>query len=401
MNLPPNDPTAERIRAALQGVAEAPGRPDEAAAWDRITGGIARDAAAGARRRRLLGGAGLTVAGAAAALVLVLGTGDDQEAVEVGPADGSTTTEAPASTTTAPAGEAATSSTAPVDPSTRPIEVLGDLPEHPLAVVVADEAAGVHRLDLHDADTGELVVRNLASSFHSLSEVSVLDDGTVVYTEEFGDSSTVRMAAWDGSSGPTTPFDLDVDMRAGTFSPDGATFAYVEQGVTRPRGRIGLVPTDGGGDIRYLEWAEDEDDFFLTSGRIDALAFSPDGTRLAFTSSYEGTEVLVVDLDAASLSEATVVGDGLGPVWTDGGGVVAIRFCCYPDFGDRGALVRISVDSPETGTSIGEDDDLLAVAIDGGRVATVSASRGVEVGEQQGTARSPVAVDGTPVEVGL
>lgn len=386
----------QQIRDALRGVAEATGRPDEAAAWERISGEIAREAAAAGRRRWLLGGAGLAIAGAAAALVLVLGTGDDHEAVEVGPAAESTTTATvdQVTTTSAPAPEV-TSTTIDVDGTGAAPEVLADLPEHPLAVVVQLEPEGVQRLDLYDADTGELVVRGLAQSFFSIDEVSIEGD-TVFYTEEFGDSSTVRMIPWDGSGGPTTPFDLDSEgTNGGTMSPDGSTFAFVEHGVTRPTARIGLVDTQTG-SIRYIEYTSEEDQDAL--GSMRDLELSPDGTRLAFTKTYEGSGVYVLDIEATSLNDAVAVATGYHPAWLDDETILAIHFCCYPDFAEPQELEAADASGggtePFGATPVPAD----AISIDGGLVARVSdGSLVVTVG---GVERD-VLVNGRAVDVGL
>lgn len=385
MNGTPNE---QQITDALRGIADAGGPPDEAAAWAQVQRSIAADRTDQRRRRILLGGVGLAAAGAAAALVLVLGTGDGREAVEVGPADGSTTT-----TSTA-------NDVVPVEPSTTSTSappVGGGLPTNPLAVVVQDEG-GTSRLDLYDADTGALVTGGLAESVFSISDVSVLDDGTVVYTEELGDSSTVRIVPWDGSADPVTPYGLELDIRAGTFGPDGQVLYFVEQGVTRPEGRIGIVGGDGG-DIRYLEWAEDEDDFFLTQGRIDDLELSPDGTRLVFTSSYEGEEIRVVDLDAASLSESTAIDAGVAPSWLGDGRIAFSSFCCYPEFTEPRTVQLTTVDGSSTtglttieGVAVAAAGDRLAVATTDGRALVLDTFE---------SDPRPIEVDGTAVDVGL
>ena len=368
----------QQIRDALRGIAEAGGPPDEASAWNRVQRGIAVDRT-GRNRRILLGGAGLAVAGAAA-LVLVLGTGDDQEAVEVGPAAETTTT------TTAARGEGTAS-----------------MPARPLAVVVQLE--GVQRLDLYDADTGELVVQGLAESPFSISDVSIHGE-SVLYTEELGDSSTVRGIRWDGSAGPSTPFGIpeDEETRSGVLSPDQTTFAYVEQGVTRTEGRIGLVDT-ATNEVRYLEWDEAEDDFFLTQGRIDDLAFNADGTRLAFVSTYEGEEIRVVDLDAATLGESIGIAAGVDPAWFGTAAFLYSSSCCYPEFDQprelRSAVAVRAGSEPDHGdlgapvsvaTLIGGDDEFVLVAI-----ATTDGL--VEV--RLDGPRTTITVEGTAIEVGL
>jgi dipeptidyl aminopeptidase/acylaminoacyl peptidase len=400
MNETPNE---QQITDALRGIAAAGGEPDDAAAWRNISAGIAADGKDARRRRVLLGGAGLAIAGAAAALVLVVGAGDDEEAVEVGPAAESTTTTfvdtvpvEPSSTTATPADGADTS----LEQEGQPVE----LPEHPIVVVTQDEG-GTSHLHLYDADTGVPVVRDLAETIFGFSHLSI-EGNTIYFTEEGGDSEQVLSMPWYGSAEPTPPFGMPVveeeSTRAGTLSPDGSTFAYVEQGILRNEGRIALIDT-ATKERRYLEWVDGEEDFFLTQGRIDDLAWSPDGTRLAFVSSYEGEELRVVDVDAATLSDSRSIGTGYSPAWTDEESVVVVSSCCYPEFVDQGSLVRITVENPDAGTSTGDDDDLVGVEISGGRVAMVSADGTIETGDQNGTTASlfSFTAEGRAVEVGL
>jgi hypothetical protein len=392
MNDTPND--EQQIRDALRGLADHGGPPDEAAAWDRVQQRVTADRT-GRNRKLLLGGAGLAVASAAAALVLLVGMGDDQEAVETGPAAESTTT---------------TTAAAVVDPTTTTTgtpSVPGradDLPAHPLAVVVQDEA-GTSHLHVYDADTGALVVRDLATSIFGYSDLSIVGD-TLYFTEEGGDSETVRAVPLDGSATPVTPFGIPAQevesTRAGTLSPDGATFAYVEQGVLRPEGRIALLEV-ATGDVRYLEWSDDEDDVFLTQGRIDDLAWSPDGARLAFVSSYEGSDIRVIDLDAASLSESDGVELGSSPAWLDDQGLLFVRDCCYPDFEEprEVQLVGVGVDLGGASYSVGAS----GVASGHGSFAMAELAGGVTVVRNDGDIRSDDVfhfdVEGTVLEVGV
>jgi dipeptidyl aminopeptidase/acylaminoacyl peptidase len=348
------------IRTALHAVAEAPGEPDADAAWARIHDRIEAARPRVARRRVGVALAALAAAGAAAAaLVVVAGQDDGREAVELVPADTATTDVAP--TTEAP-------STTVLDATGTPLE----LPARPLAVVV--DADGTQRLDLYDADTGEVVMRDLASSAHSISDVSFGADGTVYFTEEFGDSSTVRMVVWDASAGPTTPFDLEDQTSSPAMSPDGSTFAFVNQGVTTDGGRIGLVDT-ATGEVRYLDWAPDEDDFFLTNGTIDGLEWSPDGSQLIFTVSYEGSEVRILDAGMESLSEAHFTDlYGFDAHWSDSNVVTVLRECCYPDFlepaelisqGDGGGDWIIGTNGEVVAFDVAEDGTFAVVRPDG------------------------------------
>lgn len=307
-------PDEQRIRAALHGLAAAPGAPDEHAAWEAVQSRMERSHRLG-RRRGLVA---LTSAAAAAAAIVAVATltgGDDPERVEVGPVDTPTTI-----------GDA---------PTTEPTSVTSvpptGFPARPLAVVVHDD--GESRLDLIDADSGAVVTQGLARSAHSISSVSFGPDGTVYFTEEFGDSSTVRVVPWDGSAEPVTPFGAGNETSSPALSPDGRTFAYVHQGVTTDGREVVLVDTQTG-EQRALRWAPDEEDFFLTNGSLHGLEWSPDGSRLLFVVSYEGSEPMVLDATAESLSEAEPVADlfAYQVHWAGNEVLVGLHFCCYPEF---------------------------------------------------------------------
>lgn len=393
------DPNEQQIRDALRGVAESGGQPDEAAAWNRIATGIAADGSA-RRRRVLLGGAGLAIAGAAAAFVVVAATSGDEEAVEVGPAAESTTTSIESTTT---------ESTAPVvvvEPTTTSVPAdddLAGLPEHPVVVVVAVGEEG-SRLDLYDGDSGELVVQNLAEvgDFGSLYDVSI-EGGTIYYTDEFGDSSQILSVPWDGSSTPVVPFGLPTNEEeatsGGTMSPDGSMFAFIEEGVTRPRGRIGIVEV-ATGSIRYLEWAADEDDFFLTEGSLRGLRFSPDGSRLAFVSTYEGEEVRVVDLAATTLSDSVAVTAGSHPDWLDDGRLLVVRSCCFPDFDEPAELRVVEIGGDGQGTDLGFGE-AVSLAVDGSFVVAVQEDGTVIALDYGDESSRTIQVDGRALDVGL
>jgi WD40 repeat protein len=352
----------QQIRDAFNAVADAPGDPDETAAWTRISTAIE---AGDARRRRLrtMIATATLGAGAAAALVVLAGLGDDREAVEVVPADPPTTT-VPESEPTVSGGNAPAGPRQPVT-----------MPEHPMAVVVS-VPDGPSRLDLYDADTRQLVVAGLASSFHSISEVSFGSDGAIYFTEESGDSHTVRSVRPDSADPPATPFDAGDETRSPALSPDGSTFAYVHQGITAPEARIGLVDT-ATGERRFLDWAADEDRFAATSA-VESLEWSPDGSRLLFTVSDEAPVPVVLDAEASSLSEAQPFDIGAYDVhWVSDDEFLALEYCCLPDFSQPRRLLLVNATSGEPAVVLPGDaespDDPYAFDIDSrGLVAYVA-----------------------------
>jgi WD40-like Beta Propeller Repeat len=314
------------LRGSLQHIAE--DEPvDEHAAWDRITAGIEADRR---RRRRMtvvLGGAGLAATAAAAGL-LVLALADDPrpEAVEVGPA--ATDTTAPATST--PATSVPATKLPELTDVPAPVPTSGPVPDHPLLVVRQD--GGVTYLYVLDGDSGELLGTPAIETAFSISDPVITRDGLIAFTRETGDSSHIEMLEW-GSTEPSVFGDLD-ETGSPAFSPDGLTFAYVEQGVTIPRASIVFVDVATGQEIRRLTWRDDETDFFRTNGSVGDLEWSPDGSRLLFISSYEGAEALAIEVDAESLSEAVsaVEADVLAVSWSGPDSVVALGWCCYPEY---------------------------------------------------------------------
>jgi hypothetical protein len=347
----------QQIRHALRAVAEAPGLPDERAAWQQIRAGIERDGAR-SRRRTLLALSGLVAAGAAAAGVLVVAGGaDDPEAVQIGPADSTSV----------------------------PVPGAG-LPEHPLAVVVVVD--GEQRLDLYDAESGTLLTRGLARSVHSIDDVSVASNGFVYFTEESGDSHTVRAVPWDGSSEPFTPFGADeTDSSSPTLSPDHSTFAYIRQGITVAQPSIVLIDTETGART-VVDRPPDV--------RMDNLEFSPGGDRL----------LVLLDDQPAYLDAATESPTQFAEVaaleahWESSGGIIASQLCCEPDFTGPFDLVDLTIDGPGD-LRLPEVAGLFAFDVDPeGTFAVVRDDGTLLLIDSSGATRE-IPVEGFAVDVGL
>ena len=293
----------QQIRDALRGVAEAGHDAGTDSAWDEVCRGIAADRTSRSRRL-MLGGAVVAIAAAAAAFALLADPTDD-EAVQVGPS-GQTTV-----TTT----------------ECRPDEVVVSdrrIPDHPMAVVV--QVGDGQRLDLYDADTCGLLQPDLAQSSGRITNVSI-EGASLTYTEEVGDATQVRLMTYDRNRVPftlTQYFEGVTDVRS-LVGSDG-TLAWVQPGATQEPDRIALwhTPTNA---MRYLEWAPGEQDQSLIDGRIDDLAFSPDGAQLAFVSSEGGQpNIRIINLTANSLSESRSLRvAATDPAWTDLDGILSVR----------------------------------------------------------------------------
>jgi Tol biopolymer transport system component len=92
----------------------------------------------------------------------------------------------------------------------------------------------------------------------------------------------------------------DVEAWTGTLSPDGSTLAVACSG--RLEG-ICIADADGT-NLRTL----------VSGLRLNYPRWSPDGTRIAYTSSSGGNRVFVVDV---ATGEATDVADGIASDWLD------------------------------------------------------------------------------------
>jgi dipeptidyl aminopeptidase/acylaminoacyl peptidase len=381
-----NDDTL--LRDSLRHIAE--DEPvDESAAWTRISAGIEADR----RRRRLttvvVGGAGLAAAAAAAGLVVLAVAEDPRpEAVEIGPA--ATDSTAPATSDSTPETSTTDTSQPELENVPAPVPTSGPVPEHPLLVIRQNE--GVTSLYVLDGDSGEVLGTPAIETAFSISDPVITRDGLIAYTRETGDSHRIELLEW-GSTEPAVFGDLD-EAQSPAFSPDGSTFAYVEQGVTIPQASIVFVDVDSSQEIRRITWRDDETDFFRTNGNLHDLEWSPDGSRLLFISSYEGAEALVVDVDAESLSEAelAVGADVLSVSWSGADSVVALGWCCYPEYdrprqgyaGPVGAAEPAFGDEQFDDIDAGSNGEVALVAGGGLTIVGTDAQRRDVIGTESG-----------------
>ena len=227
------------------------------------------------------------------------------------------------------------------------------------SVVLLDGRNGrtVRTLATHDeADTG---------GFPYLEGVSLSPDRNSVFYALAGDCgpATIYRVAADGS----TPPEAILDGVSPAVSPDGRKLAYAVAGS-----RSGAVPAPPpSGDepesesdvpadrhcqnavvVRDLStgaertWRyPDTPDFAANLYRqavITEISWAPDSTRLAYTLSFEGDSVSVLDTEAAAdLSETLEVvvpaggGNSSHPAWQAGSGLLGLfntRFeCCFDD----------------------------------------------------------------------
>jgi Tol biopolymer transport system component len=105
-----------------------------------------------------------------------------------------------------------------------------------------------------------------------------------------------------------------------TFSPDGTKIAYFD-GFGDNSHSLRVV-NDEGGDLRVL--VRD-----MEAYRMSNLAWSPDGTRLAFGRIHEGTYTIGVDGSGLTL----VIPDGVYPHWSPDGSRISYELYSWPPNG--------------------------------------------------------------------
>jgi len=225
--------------------------------------------------------------------------------------------------------------------------------------IAAIEGGSVVMVDGRDGHT----VRTLAThreattgGFPYLQGVSLSTDRSQVFYSLAGDCgpATIYRVAADGLTPPVTV----VGGVSPAVSPDGHKLAYAVAGPATtvvPSGATGDLPErhcQNAVVVRDLQtgaertWRYPDTPDYATALYQDAVIseidWAPDSTRLAYTLSYEGDSISILDTDAdADLgqTEEVVIPGGGGnsshPAWqpgTDLLGVFNTRFeCCFDD----------------------------------------------------------------------
>jgi Tol biopolymer transport system component len=128
------------------------------------------------------------------------------------------------------------------------------------------------------------------------------DGASIIYEVNRGDGWGMRIVPVTGGKSVLLVGGgkNDVEAWTGTLSPDGSTLAVACSG--RLEG-ICIADADGT-NLRTL----------VSGLRLNYPRWSPDGTRIAYTSSSGGNKVFVVDV---ATGEATDVADGIASDWLD------------------------------------------------------------------------------------
>ena len=230
------------------------------------------------------------------------------------------------------------------------------------AEIAAIVGGSVDMLDARDGHS----LRTLAThpeattgGFPYLQAVSLSPDRSQVFYSLAGDCgpATVYQVPADGHSAA-------VALLTGVspaVSPDGHKLAYAVAGSSKPgedrhcQNAIVVRDLQTGAERtwRYPETADYTTPLY-ESAVISEIAWAPDSTRLAYTLSYEGDSVSVLDTEtAADLGQTTevVIPDGGGnsshPAWQATTGLLGLfntRFeCCFDD-NDKGPPRALLVD---------------------------------------------------------
>ena len=162
------------------------------------------------------------------------------------------------------------------------------------------------------------------------------DNGRDIYAVGI-DGAKRRLVVENAASPAVSP---DGRFLAYSYTPDpghGRTFIAIRELAT--------------GTERTFEPADGPDPF-MPEGAVGDIAWSPDGTRLAFTHDYEGTDLWLLDLlnGDTDFSGALHLGPYGSPSW-NAEGLFATGWCCHPDMKQvRGEVARFD---SGTGTFVG------------------------------------------------
>ena len=234
-----------------------------------------------------------------------------------------------------------------------------------IAAIVGGTVALLDGRDGHRLRTLATHTEATTGGFPYLEGVSLTPDRSQVFYALAGDcgAATIYRVATDGR----TPSEAILSGVSPTVSPDGRKLAYAVAApgpVPAPAPAAVSTPVPGGDAVpaerrcqnalvvRDLKtgaertWRYPDTPDFSTPLYRDAviseIAWAPDSTRLAYTLSYEGDSISILDTQAAadlSQTEEVVIPSGGGnsshPAWQATTGLLGLfntRFeCCYDD----------------------------------------------------------------------
>jgi Tol biopolymer transport system component len=197
------------------------------------------------------------------------------------------------------------------------------------AIELADDRYGTRDIWLLDIGTNALT-RLTANSATDWRPVFSPDGNTLAFASDRAGASTVFRTAADGSGGETVLYrHPDGGAFPSDWSRDGKhVLVQLEDSQGRRTGFVS-VPVDG----RPASTIIDDDQSEMTGGR-----YSPEGDRVAFSSTATGTaEIYVMSLADRRRVRVSTDG-GIGPVWGRDG-----RELYFYD--QRGAIMLATIDS--------------------------------------------------------
>ncbi len=209
----------------------------------------------------------------------------------------------------------------------------------PDTVVAVRSIGEVALLDSGDGATVRVLATHAPEALGSLALTPDRRHAYYAVGSPCGSSALYRVAL-DGRT-PPEPVGPGISP---AVSPDGHTLAYARP--TPPGGCANTVVVRdlATGGERSWGYPDDPDhqSALYVDGSISRLAWAPDSRRLAYTLSYEGDTVAVLDTvthsDLAQTTEVVVPGgggDSRHPVWQASTGRLAVVnsvfACCYDD----------------------------------------------------------------------
>jgi hypothetical protein len=218
-----------------------------------------------------------------------------------------------------------------------------------IAAIVGGSVVLLDSTDGHTLRTLATHTEAMTGGFPHLEGLALTPDGRQVFYALAGDCgpSTIYRVATDGRTAP-------VGILSGVspaVSPDGRKLAYavatpgLAPSPTERQCQNALVVRDLNTGAEHTWRYPDTPDYstpLYRSAVISEIAWAPDSTRLAYTLSYEGDSISILDTESEtdlSQTEEVVIPDGGGnsshPAWQASTGLLALfntRFeCCFDD----------------------------------------------------------------------